>query len=72
MVGGSKKLFGVEPKVKAIHAGLECGLLSAKIPGLDCVSFGPDLTDIHTVHEKMHIASVARTYEYLLEILAEK
>ncbi len=67
-----ERRYGKKPKVEVIHAGLECGLLSAKIPGLDCVSFGPDLTDIHTVHEKMHIASVARTYEYLLEILAEK
>lgn len=72
MVAIYERRYGVKPKVEVIHAGLECGLLSAKIPGLDCVSFGPDLTDIHTAHEKMHIASVARTYEYLLEILAEK
>ena len=67
-----EKRYGQKPKVEVIHAGLECGLLSAKLPGLDCVSFGPDLTDIHTVHEKLHIASAARTYEYLLEILAQK
>jgi len=65
-------MYGRKPKVEVIHAGLECGLLSAKLPGLDCVSFGPDLTDIHTVNEKLHIASAKRTYEYLLKILAHK
>ena len=57
------------PKVEAIHAGLECGYFADKIPGLDCVSFGPDLLDIHTPRERMRISSVQRVWRYLLEVL---
>lgn len=69
MIAQYREMFGKEPKVEVIHAGLECGLLSAKLPGLDCVSFGPDLTDIHTTSERMHIASVGRMYEYLRALI---
>lgn len=69
MVKIYKELYGKEPEVVAIHAGLECGLLSEKLPGLDCVSIGPDMQDIHTSREKLHIASTARTWQFLLEIL---
>ena len=69
MVTAFRDLYGCEPKVEAIHAGLECGLFADKLPGLDAVSFGPDLLDIHTVHERMSIASVRRTWDYLCEIL---
>ena len=62
-------MFGKEPEVVAIHAGLECGLLSEKLPGLDCVSIGPQMYDIHTSREKLEIASVERTWNFLLEIL---
>ena len=62
-------MFGREPKVLAIHAGLECGLLSEKLPGLDCVSIGPDMHDIHTSREKLEIASTERTWHFLLEVL---
>ncbi len=62
-------LYGKEPQVVAIHAGLECGLLSEKLPGLDCVSIGPDMHDIHTSREKLEIASTRRTWEFLLQIL---
>jgi dipeptidase D len=55
--------------VVAIHAGLECGLLSEKLPGLDCVSIGPDMQDIHTSRERLNIASTARTWEFILELL---
>jgi dipeptidase D len=55
--------------VVAIHAGLECGLLSEKLPGLDCVSIGPDMHDIHTRREKLEIESTRRTWEFLLAIL---
>jgi dipeptidase D len=55
--------------VVAIHAGLECGLLSEKLPGLDCVSIGPDMHDIHTSREKLEIDSTRRTWEFLLEVL---
>ena len=61
--------FGHKPEVVAIHAGLECGLLSEKLPGLDCVSIGPDMQDIHTSREKLDIASTRRTWEFLQEVL---
>lgn len=61
--------YGYAPKIEALHAGLECGLFAGKLPGLDCVSFGPDLTDIHTPREKMHIASVQRTWKLVVELL---
>ena len=61
--------FGKVPEVVAIHAGLECGLLSDKLPGLDCVSIGPDMHDINTSREKLEIESTRRTWEFLLEIL---
>ena len=64
-----KDVFGKEMVVTAIHAGLECGLFCGKIDGLDCVSFGPDIFDIHTPKERLSIESSARMWEYLLEIL---
>lgn len=63
------QMFGKEPQVVAIHAGLECGILSDKLPGLDCVSIGPEMHDIHTSREKLSIASVERTWRFLLELL---
>ena len=69
MVQTYRQMFGGEPQVVAIHAGLECGLLGDKLPGLDCVSFGPQMQDIHTSREKLNIASTARMWNYLLEIL---
>ena len=67
MVAAYRKLFDKEPKVLAIHAGLECGLLGQKLPGLDCVSIGPQMHDIHTSREKLEIASTKRTWDFLLE-----
>lgn len=64
-----KKLYGREPRVEVIHAGLECGLFAGNIEGLDAVSFGPDVKDIHTPKETMDVSSVKRTWEYLLEVL---
>ena len=69
MVRVYREMFGTDPKVLAIHAGLECGLLSEKIPGLDCVSIGPSMQDIHTSREKLNIASTERTWKFLLEVL---
>lgn len=69
MVRIYKQMFGKEPVVNAIHAGLECGLLGKKLPGLDCVSIGPDMQDIHTSRERLNIASVERTWEFLKNIL---
>lgn len=61
--------YGHAPRVEAIHAGVECGLFAGKIPGLDCVCIGPDLTDIHTFHERLHIASLQRTWALVVEVL---
>lgn len=69
MVDTFARMFDKKPDVVAIHAGLECGLLSEKLPGLDCVSIGPDMQDIHTSREKLSIASTKRTWEFLLEVL---
>lgn len=69
MVDAFTRLYGKAPEVVAIHAGLECGLLSEKLPGLDCVSIGPDMHDIHTSRERLDIASTRRTWELLLEVL---
>ena len=71
MVKTFSRMFEKTPEVVAIHAGLECGLLSEKLPGLDCVSIGPDMQDIHTSREKLNIASTKRTWEFLLEVLKE-
>ncbi|CDA75550.1 xaa-His dipeptidase [Bacteroides sp. CAG:530] len=65
-----KKLFGVEPKVKAIHAGLECGLFLQKYPSLDMVSFGPTLRGVHSPDERMLIPTVEKFWNHLLDILA--
>ena len=69
MVAVYKDMFGKEPKVEVIHAGLECGLFSEKLPGLDCVSIGPQKHDIHTTRERLEIASTERTWNFLLEVL---
>ena len=69
MVKVYTEMFGTAPQVVAIHAGLECGLLSEKLPGLDCVSIGPEMHDIHTSREKLGIASTDRTWKFLLEVL---
>lgn len=69
MVDAYTRMYGKAPEVVAIHAGLECGLLSEKLPGLDCVSIGPDMHDIHTSRERLDIQSTRRTWELLLEVL---
>lgn len=69
MVRIYRQMFGKEPEVLAIHAGLECGLLGQKLPDLDCVSIGPQMHDIHTSREKLGIASTERTWRFLLEVL---
>jgi len=65
-----KKLYGKEPVIQAIHAGVECGMFADKLDGLDCVSFGPDIIDIHTFNEKLNVPSVQRTWELILDVLA--
>lgn len=69
-VDSYKRLFGVEPKVKAIHAGLECGLFLQKYPSLDMVSFGPTLRGVHSPDERMLIPTVEKFWNHLLDILA--
>ncbi len=64
-------VYGHEPEVTSIHAGLECGILAGKMPGVDMISFGPTLESVHTPDECMDVASVERTWEYLLAILKE-
>ena len=64
-----KDLFGKEPKVRAIHAGLECGLFSEKYPGLDMVSFGPTLRGVHSPDERLLIPTVQMVWNRLVEIL---
>jgi len=68
-VASYKKLFGVEPKVKAIHAGLECGLFTEKWPDLDMVSFGPTLRNVHTPGEKLDLASLDKFIILLKDII---
>lgn len=61
--------YGKKPVIQALHAGVECGIFASRLSGLDCVSFGPDMKDIHTPKESMDVASVKRTWDYTLEIL---
>ena len=67
-----KEQYGKEPKIEVIHAGLECGILSSKVEGLDCISIGPDMFDVHTPDEKISVSSIARVWEFLKAVLAEK
>lgn len=69
MVAVFKDMYGKPPKVEVIHAGLECGLLSEKLPGLDAVSIGPDLFDIHSPKERLSLSSAERVYEFILRVL---
>lgn len=70
MVQAYKDLYGNEPVVEGIHAGLECGIFASKLPGLDAVSFGPQMSDIHTTNEVLSISSTKRTWELVLKTLA--
>ena len=64
------ELTGNAPVIEAIHAGLECGLFAEKLPGLDAVSIGPEMYDIHTPRERLSISSSVRTFEFVKAILA--
>ncbi len=68
-VASYKKLFGVEPKVKAIHAGLECGLFTEKFPGLDMVSFGPTLRGVHAPGERLDLGSLDKFVALLVDVI---
>lgn len=69
--GVFEKLHGKEPAVKAIHAGLECGLFSELLPGVDMISIGPDMTDVHSPDEQLSIPSVGLFYAYLKNLVSE-
>ena len=62
-------IYGEEPQIQAIHAGLECGILCGKLEGLDCISFGPNNFDIHTPQERLSISSTERVWKLVLEFL---
>ena len=66
-----KRELGADPEVKAIHAGLECGILGKKIPGIDMISFGPQIEFPHSPDERVHVASVARFYTLVAATLSE-
>lgn len=65
------ELYGIKPAIKAIHAGLECGLFREKLPQLDMISFGPTLRDVHSPSERMHIPAVERFWQQLRLILTK-
>ena len=64
-----KERYGHDPKVTLIHDGLECGLFSRKLDGLDCISLGPDNFDIHTPEERLSLSSCERVFLFLLDVL---
>jgi len=66
-----ERLFGNAPHLKAIHAGLECGLLIEKVPGMDVVSIGPQIENAHSPEEKVQISSVQKFYKHLTAVLEE-
>ena len=70
-VGTYKSIFGKEPKVRAIHAGLECGLFSEKYPGMDMISFGPTLRGVHSPDERLLIPTVEMVWKHIVAILKE-
>jgi dipeptidase D len=66
-----ERVFGKEPEVKAVHAGLECGIIGEKLPGMDMVSFGPEIEWPHSPDERINIPSVAQFYKFLKAVLEE-
>ena len=64
-----KDMYGKEPKVEAIHAGLECGIIGEKFPGMDMISIGPTIKYPHSPEEQVHVSTVDKTYKYVLKIL---
>jgi dipeptidase D len=64
-----KDMYGKEPKVEAIHAGLECGIIGEKFPGMDMISIGPTIKYPHSPEEQVHVSTVEKTYKYVLKIL---
>ncbi len=71
MISEYREMFGREPKIESIHAGLECGLFAAKCPELDMVSIGPDLVGVHTPEERLSVSSTARYWEYIKALMGK-
>lgn len=69
MISVYEEQYGRKPVIEVIHAGVECGLFSGALEGLDCISFGPQIDDIHTPDERLYVDSTQRTWEYLLGVL---
>jgi dipeptidase D len=69
MVEAYEQVYAHKPTISSIHAGLECGILSGKIPEADMVSFGPNLENVHTAKERMSISSAVRCWKYLVRVL---
>lgn len=67
-----REMYQAEPLLQTVHAGLECGIFCGKLEGLDCVSIGPNMGNVHTTEEYLEISSVKRVWEYLIRLLAEK
>jgi dipeptidase D len=67
-----REMYGKDMEVAAIHAGLECGIIYEKMPGIDTVSIGPEMAGVHTVEEKLNIPSAIRVYKFLEQIISEK
>ncbi len=71
MVEAYREMYGEDPEVVGIHAGLECGVFAGKLPGLDCISIGPNMQNIHTTSETLSISSTARTWDLVKLTLAK-
>ena len=69
MVKSYEEVYADKPEIQSIHAGLECGILASKIEGLDMISFGPTLENVHTPQERMRIDSAERCWNYLIKVL---
>ena len=72
MVSLYREKYGKEPIVNTIHAGLECGIIAAKVDGLDCISIGPDNYCLHTTEEHLSISSFVSVWDFILEFLKQK
>ncbi len=64
-------MYGKKPVVEVIHAGLECGIIGDKNPGMDMISIGPDLRNPHSPDEKIHIGTIGKVWDFFVELLKE-
>jgi dipeptidase D len=66
-----ESLFGKKPEVKAVHAGLECGIIGERYPGMDMISFGPTMTDVHSPEERIYVETVPKFWSFLAALLKD-